>query len=260
MINTFHSSYNPPPVPPRAGYKKAQPSGNTPLVKFLSVMLLLLMTLTFGGFLYLFQKVNGELQWVYQEDTATLKKLQQCVNGNRAQECQILIEKVNTVMGKVSQENGTFSKFTGGPSRNGPAAHMVFLSEHNEKYKESEALRSNSLLWDKERSLLQGVQITVKRDRLTIQTPGVYFIYSQVTFSRRATKNPLKQTINRSGPKNDNKELLKSFCTLHENTEEMCTASSAGVFRLEKDQQVYVTVTDRSLVNKKYCWFGLFKL
>ncbi len=62
MINTFHSSYNlppvPPPVPPRAGYRKPQAAGNTSLVKFLSVMLLLLMIVTFGGFLYLFQKLN----------------------------------------------------------------------------------------------------------------------------------------------------------------------------------------------------------
>lgn len=60
MINTFHSSYNPPPppVPPRTGYRKPQPAVNTPLVKYLSVMLLLLMILTFGGFLYLFQKLN----------------------------------------------------------------------------------------------------------------------------------------------------------------------------------------------------------
>lgn len=59
MINTFHSSFNPPPVPPRPGPRggPALPS-NTPLVKFLSVLLLLLMIQTFGGFLYLFHRIN----------------------------------------------------------------------------------------------------------------------------------------------------------------------------------------------------------
>lgn len=59
MINTFHSSFNPPPVPPRQGHRggPALPS-NTPLVKFLSVLLLLLMIQTFGGFLYLFHAIN----------------------------------------------------------------------------------------------------------------------------------------------------------------------------------------------------------
>lgn len=58
-INTFHSSFNPPPVPPRSGHRggPALPS-NTPLVKFLSVLLLLLMIQTFGGFLYLFHRIN----------------------------------------------------------------------------------------------------------------------------------------------------------------------------------------------------------
>lgn len=60
MINTFHTSYNPPPVPPRTAYSRPLPAlpGNTPLVKFLSVMLLLLTMLTFGGFFYLFLKLN----------------------------------------------------------------------------------------------------------------------------------------------------------------------------------------------------------
>lgn len=59
MINTFHSSFNPPPIPPRPGHRggPALPS-NTPLVKFLSVLLLLLMIQTFGGFLYLFHRLN----------------------------------------------------------------------------------------------------------------------------------------------------------------------------------------------------------
>lgn len=57
-INTFHSSFNPPPVPPRSGHRGPALPSNTPLVKFLSVMLLLLMIQTFGGFLYLFHRIN----------------------------------------------------------------------------------------------------------------------------------------------------------------------------------------------------------
>ncbi|XP_016423425.1 CD40 ligand-like [Sinocyclocheilus rhinocerous] len=263
MINTFHSSYNPPPVPPRAGYSKRQPAGNSPLVKFLSVMLLLLMILTFGGFLCLFQKLNMLLQGSYYEDMTSLQRLQDCADSSMGEdsmtECGKLMEKYKTVMAKVSQANEKLSKLTGGPHFIGPAAHMTALSEHKDK--NSDFLKSNSLLWDKEQSLLQDVRLSTKRDKLTIRYPGIYFIYSQVTFSKHSTSFGLKQSIRSIEPKKQEvKELLKSFCSLDPNASNLCTASLAGVFRLEKDQQLYVTVANTSLVNRDSCSFGLFKL
>ncbi len=103
--------------------------------------------------------------------------------------------------------------------------------------------------------------ISKERDKLTIQYPGIYFIYSQVTFSRNSPLSSLKQSIRSTVPKkHQGKELLKSFCSLKPNTQNLCTASVVGVFHLEKDQQLYVTVTNTSLVNRDSCNFGLFKL
>ncbi|XP_051716468.1 CD40 ligand isoform X1 [Ctenopharyngodon idella] len=260
MINTFHSSYNPPPVPPRAGYSKPQPPGNTPMVKFLSVMLLLLMILTFGGFLYLFQKLNvQELRGSYPAD---LLRLENCVNDKLGEdsvaECGQLIEKYKDVIAKVSQANEKVSKLTGGPSFNGPAAYMVLLNQHKDT--NSEFQRSNYLLWDRDDSLLQDVGLNSKRDMLIIHYPGIYFIYSQVTFSKHS-KSALMQAVRSPEPtKEKDKELLKSFCSLNPSKPNLCTASLVGVFRLQKDQQLYVTVTNTSLVNRDSCSFGLFKL
>uniref|UniRef100_A0A672PN41 THD domain-containing protein n=1 Tax=Sinocyclocheilus grahami TaxID=75366 RepID=A0A672PN41_SINGR len=151
------------------------------------------------------------------------------------------------------------SKLTGGPHFIGPAAHMTALSENKDK--NSDFLKSNNLLWDEEHSLLQDVQFSTKRDKLTIRYPGIYFIYSQVTFSKHSTSFGLKQSIRSIEPnKQEVKELLKSFCSLDPNTSNLCTASLAGVFRLEKDQQLYVTVANTSLVNRDSCSFGLYKL
>ncbi|XP_016306497.1 CD40 ligand-like [Sinocyclocheilus anshuiensis] len=263
MINTFHSSYNPPPVPPRAGYSKRQPAGNSPLVKFLSMMLLLLTILTFGGFLCLFQKLNMQLQGSYYEDMTSLQRLQDCADSSKGEdsmtECGKLMEKYKTVIAKVSQANEKLSKLTGGPHFIGPAAHMTALSEHKDK--NSDFLKSNSLLWDEEHSLLQDVRLSTKRDKLTIRYPGIYFIYSQVTFSKHSTSFGLKQSIRSIEPKKQEvKELLKSFCSLDPNASNLCTASLAGVFRLEKDQQLYITVANTSLVNRDSCSFGLFQL
>ncbi|XP_016413681.1 uncharacterized protein LOC107744511 isoform X2 [Sinocyclocheilus rhinocerous] len=258
MINTFHTSYNPPPVPPRAGYSKPRPVGNTSLVKFLSVMLLLLMILTFGGFLYLFQKLNM-LQDSYHEDIS-LQRLQDCADSSMGEdsmtECGKLMERYKVVIAKVSQANEKLSKLTGGPHFIGPAAHMTALTEHKDKT--SDFLKTSSLLWDEEHSLLQDVRLSNKRDKLTIQYPGIYLIYSQVTFSKNSPLSSLKQSIRSTVQQG--KELLKSFCSLNPNPPNLCTASLAGVFHLEKDQQIYVTVTNTSLVNRDSCSFGLFKL
>lgn len=119
---------------------------------------------------------------------------------------------------------------------------------------------SNNLLWDLEHSMLQEVQLSRKKDMLIIQKPGIYFIYSQVTFSKQS-KNALKQAIKITEPKEPkDKELLKAFCSLNNSTSNLCTASLAGVFQLQKDQQLYVTVTNKSLLNRDSCSFGLFKL
>lgn len=124
----------------------------------------------------------------------------------------------------------------------------------------SEYLRSNYLLWDREDSLLQDVGLNSKRNMLIINNPGIYFIYSQVTFSRHS-KNALMQAVKSLGPKKEkDKELIKSFCSLNPSKPDLCTASLVGVFPLQKDQQVYVTVTNTSLVNRDSCSFGLFKL
>ncbi|KAG1929223.1 CD40 ligand [Pimephales promelas] len=155
MINTFHSSYNPPPVPPRAGYSKPQPVGNTALVKILSVILLMLMMLTFGGFVYMFKKLNLlQLHGSYHEDGTDLLRLEDCLKDkfgeNSEAECRELISVI-----------------------------------------------------EKE------VQLSSKGDMLIIQKPGIYFIYSQVTFSKQS-KGALKQAIRVTGPeKQEDKELLK---------------------------------------------------
>ncbi|XP_065126187.2 CD40 ligand isoform X2 [Paramisgurnus dabryanus] len=216
MINTFHTSYNPPPVPPRAGYTRPPLPSNTPLVKFLSVMLLLLMMLTFGGFLYLFQKLN----------VATSTSPQQAARIAEASHYKR------------------------------PAAHMYRLKERVPK---DGRFPNQQLVWDEEHSLLNAVRST--GDTLIIPHPGLYFIYSHVTFSRSSSSS-LKQGIWSKLPNKDNDdvEILKSYCSLNPSKEDLCTASLSGVIRLQEGQQLYVKVTNTSLLNKNSCSFGLFKI
>ncbi|XP_017328906.1 CD40 ligand [Ictalurus punctatus] len=257
MINTFHSSFNPPPVPPRQGHRggPALPS-NTPLVKFLSVLLLLLMIQTFGGFLYLFHAINRLQDRLNDNEISTLKQLQQCAENNLNSEdlqyCSKIVENYKTVIKKVSQTEGRVALLTETGSSTIPQARMVLGSNSQTEVRD----QSNTLLWDLNFSVKEKISLSTS-GVLTIRYPGYYLIQSQVTFSKAHEKAPLKQTI-----WTKNSKLLESYCSLPRNSAipDLCTSSQTGVFRLEKDQTLFLNVTDRHLVHSDSTTFGLFRL
>ncbi|MCI4379981.1 hypothetical protein PGIGA_G00234640 [Pangasianodon gigas] len=262
MINTFHSSFNPPPVPPRPGHRggPALPS-NTPLVKFLSVLLLLLMIQTFGGFLYLFHRINTLQDRRNDNEISTLKQLQQCADNLEYENvpyCNKLVENFKTVIKKVSQAEGRVALLIETGSSTTPQASMVLSQTSQSKARN----QSNTLLWDGSHSVMDKISLSTS-GALTIHYPGYYLIQSKVTFSKAHEKATLGQAIWTQNTKVGNPtKLLESFCSLprHSTIPDLCTASQTGVFRLEKGQMLFVNVTDRHLVHLDSTTFGLFRL
>ncbi|KAF4091328.1 hypothetical protein AMELA_G00035700 [Ameiurus melas] len=256
MINTFHSSFNPPPVPPRQGHR-GQPAlpSNTPLVKFLLVLLLLLMIQMFGGFLYLFHSINTLQDRLNDKEISTLKQLQQCAEKNLDSEdlqyCSKIVENYKTVIKKVSQTEGRVALLIETGSFTIPQARMI-LGPSKPEVRD----QSNTLLWDLSHSVMEKISLSTS-GVLTIRYPGYYLIQSQVTFSKAHEKAPLKQTI-----WTKNSKLLESFCSLPRNSAipDLCTTSQTGVFRLEKGQTLFLNVTDRRFVHLDSTTFGLFRL
>lgn len=120
----------------------------------------------------------------------------------------------------------------------------------------------NTLVWDSTHSVLEKISLK-SSGALTIHYPGYYLIQSQVTFTKAHEKAVLRQTIWTQKTKTEEPvQLLASFCSLPRSSAipDMCTASQTGVFRLEKDQMVFVNVTDRGLVHSDFTTFGLFML
>ncbi|KAG7329190.1 hypothetical protein KOW79_007364 [Hemibagrus wyckioides] len=259
-INTFHSSFNPPPVPPRQGHRggPALPS-NTPLVKFISVLLLLLMILMFGGFIYLFHRISTLQDRRSDNEISALKQLQQCGENNLASEdlqyCSHLMGLYKSVLKRVSEAEGRAALLTETGSFTIPQARLV-LSEPEEKD------HSNTLVWSKSLSMLEKITLSIS-GVLTIQYPGYYLIQSQVAFSKAHEKASLYQAIWTQKAKGEMaNQLLQSYCSLPRGSAipDLCTASQTGVFRLEKGQTLFVNVTDKSLVNRRSTTFGLFRL
>ncbi|TSS60355.1 CD40 ligand [Bagarius yarrelli] len=256
-INTYHSSFNPPPVPPRPGHRGGPVlASNTPLVKFISVVLLLLMIQTFGGFIYLFHKISTLQDRRYDNEISALKQLQQCAETNPAsddiQYCSKLMELYRIVLKKVSTAEGRVAFLMETGSYTIPQARLVSNKDMGQ---------SNTLLWSTSHSVLDKVSLSMS-GVLTIQYPGYYLIQSHVTFSKAHAKDPLKQVILSQKTGKRPSELLRSFCSLPSGNTipSLCTTSETAVFRLEKGERLFVNVTDKQLVNMEFTTFGLFRL
>ncbi|KAI1898068.1 hypothetical protein AGOR_G00068530 [Albula goreensis] len=206
MINTYHTSLPPPPIPPRPGHHQPPSGRSTPFLWFLSVIMVLQMGVTFGGFIYLFRKTNmlqSEFLRRGYDDLVVLKRLQECHEGsldsNSLLDCGKILEKYKAIMSKVSQVSGK-----------GAVAHMV-----PERPGKSSQSTGKTLRWNKEHSLLVQVTYMSTPGALSINVPGDYYIYSQVTFSKTHPKAPLSQCIvQRKASMADEKVLLRTFVSL----------------------------------------------
>ncbi|KAG9272660.1 tumor necrosis factor ligand superfamily member 6-like isoform X1 [Astyanax mexicanus] len=266
MINTFHTSYNhgpvpppgpppgPPPVPPRQGYRGPVLPTNTSLVKFLSVMMLLLMILTFGGFFYMFHRLNVQVEFnmcmASRLDRLTPEQRENC------------LKLVGNSWG--TGQDGKVAFLSGRGFYTLPAARLV-LTKKTPGIKVKDQL--NTLYWDQNHSMTKKINLN-SDGSFTVEQPGYYYIYSQVSFSKGHPKVPLRQTLWTRKPDKDKKqeadwkELLMSYCSLPQSSpvSNVCTASQAGVFELQKNQQLRVNVTSSDLVNEESTTLGLFKL
>ncbi|XP_031443132.1 CD40 ligand isoform X2 [Clupea harengus] len=279
MINTYHTSLPPPPVPPRMVHGRPEPRQHTGLLWFLSVVLVLHMMLTFGGFVYLFDKGDqashweGEFHEKYLDDFLILKRLQRCddddLDDQSLLDCKQLLDKFRNVMAKASKTEGRVAMLTGEHYR-GAVAHMPVKT--SSKPCTATDNQACALEWNSDHSTKANVD-TAGDSRLSIKHSGYYYVYSQVTFSVKNSKAAPTNTIRHVKWKNSVKlfskkveleesdeVLLRAYCP--SNLSSQCTASQGGVFKLEKDEQLYVQVTDLSWVN--YDWnatfFGLYKL
>ncbi|XP_064206709.1 CD40 ligand-like [Anguilla rostrata] len=261
MINTYSSNLPPPPVPPRPGTQSSMRNWTRSRshVRFLCAAFVVQTVVTIALFLYLFQRIDAasnENNSTFNNDLIVLKRLEECesnsLDSGSLLDCSKVLQKFQGIISKLSQIEGKAWGLSapGTPSGTEARAQMTIMASSGQ-----------TLKWNPDYSMLKNVEYYTRSRSLQIRVPGYYFVYSQVTFSKAHPKTPLAQFVMRrrsSAERAGEDLLLKAFCSPGSN--DLCTSYQAGMFRLEEGQQLYVNVTDSSLVNFEVTTttFGLF--
>ncbi|XP_041358931.1 tumor necrosis factor ligand superfamily member 6-like [Gigantopelta aegis] len=129
----------------------------------------------------------------------------------------------------------------------------------------------NSWMKDEPLSYFRGVDL--QHDRLIITNSGLYYVYSQIYFkilTGNGVKLPklLGHQVHRysvSGPNDGKEKLLQTVHTCAERTNRdiyIHTSYVGGIFQLNRNDQLYVTVSNASLIDRdpRLSFFGIFKL
>ncbi|XP_076005067.1 CD40 ligand [Genypterus blacodes] len=235
MINTYHTSMAPPPIPPRMnrypflipapepsrGYSKA-------LLRFLAAVVLLHFLLSLGGFVYL-----------------------------------LLVPRKGTNSTSIASKKGN------NPSDEGKVAFHTSERERGSDramarmtvMKHSNQTESGYLQWNMAHSSLRDIYY-YKKSWLTVELAGDYFISSRVTFSKGKPEQPLISWVKlRKYKEAKEEDVMKAYCSLGSRSQ-VCTASQGEMITLEKGNQLSVWVEDLSQVDYdvKATTFGMHRL
>lgn len=243
MINTYHSSAAPPPVPPRlhSSHQGPQPvlipttmlpqGPSRTLLRVMMAVVLLNLLMSILGFLYLYLYKTG-------------KPLapQEMPSPSTGAGPEVLMLK---------QDSNHITK---------RELHKAFAQVVVETPSQPQSPQSGHLKWDKKFSRFSHPYINYYNSSwLTIELPGYYFVYSRVTFSKSHPTLPLtNKVMMRKSKDNEEKIIMQAFCST---VLSLCTATAEEVIKLEKGNQLSVWTEDLSLVRYDSATaFGLFHL
>ncbi|XP_072286573.1 CD40 ligand [Pyxicephalus adspersus] len=278
MINTF--SQSPPMYPTQQGSLLSV----VKIVLWIFTICVLghiIGTCTFGVYFHTrLDKIQEIVE--FNDDYVFLRKIQKCLKRESVDptllNCKEVIARFRSLISEVTQydqpgeihEKPTDEKEISvlaprigeepNTSKKVPAVAIHLVGDKVNSNKEV-------LQWQEKGYLSTRNEITYTSGKLRIETSGVYYIYSQVSFCVNLTqfqKAPFVQYIYLKRPYETDKPLLKGAntfvsssanCALH-------TTQLGAVFTFRKNDFVFVNVTDPSCVNysPEYTYFGMFKL
>lgn len=124
-----------------------------------------------------------------------------------------------------------------------------------------------ALRWKEKGYLTTKSEISYTNEKLRVQSPGVYYVYSQVSYSADSTqipKAPFVQYIYMKREHETERLLLKGANTFVSGPaiSDLHSSQVGAVFTFKKDDFIFVNVTDPSRIDysPEYTYFGMFKL
>ncbi|XP_006874767.1 PREDICTED: CD40 ligand isoform X1 [Chrysochloris asiatica] len=237
---------------------------------FMYLLTIFLITQMIGSALfavYLHRKLDKiEDEMNLHEDYVFIKKIQKCSKGKGSLSllnCEEIKSQLEDIVKKIirneeaNKKEKTF-EMQKGDQEPQIAAHVI-----------SDASSKTSVLqWAEKGYYTMStnlVELKYKK-QLTVQRPGLYYIYAQVTFcsNREAPRQmPFVASLCLKSPTESERILLRAAST-HSNSKP-CVQQSihlGGVFELQRDASLFVNVTDPSQVSHGtgFTSFGLLKL
>ncbi|XP_020779221.1 CD40 ligand [Boleophthalmus pectinirostris] len=240
MINTYHSSVAPPPVPPRLHNSRKGPQpvlipttmlpqGHSRTVMcFMVTVVLFNLLLSILGFIYLY------------------------TNGIPQRKQDMPVSSAEAKFSMQEQHSPHVEK---------RESHRVFARMKFQRPTTPHRPQRGHLKWDLKHSQYSQPYINYYNSSwLTIEKPGDYFVYSRVTFSKSHSSIPLtNRVLWRKTTTDKPKSIMDAFCLT---ISTLCTATAEDVIKLERGNQLSIWTEDISLVryDETATAFGLYNL
>ncbi|XP_066435985.1 CD40 ligand [Eleutherodactylus coqui] len=277
MINSYNQS---PPEDP----SRLKPSSSTMKMSLwiftLSVFAQVVGVCIFG--VYFHTKVDKiEKEISYHDDYIFLRKIQKCMKEDNVDSsllsCQEVLRQLSALITEITENTSGKKpeKLTDTKEISDPAPYVggrdvtlkkeVVAAIHLVGDKPNSI--KDALRWKEKGYLTTKSEISYINGQLRVEMPGVYYVYSQVSFSSNSAqflKAPFVQYIYMKRPHETERLLLKGANTFLSQPERSDLHSSqvGGVFTLKKNDSIFVNVTDPSLIDysPEFTYFGMFKL
>ncbi|KAM4019841.1 CD40 ligand isoform 2-T2 [Anomaloglossus baeobatrachus] len=277
MIDSYNQS---PPADPSRQKSSSSIMKMSLWIFIISVFAQIVGICIFG--VYFYMKVD-KIQEVMDlnEDYLFLRRIQKCIKGGNVDSsllsCKEVLERCRSLISQINQlgpSGETSAKLTDGNEKSSPipyvggeditlkkgviAIHLVGDRSNSTK----EALR-----WKEKGYLTTKSEVSYTNGKIRVETPGVYYVYSQVSFTAdpmQFPKAPFVHYIYMKRSHETERLLLKganSIVTQPANSN-LHSSQVGAIFTFKKNDFIFVNVTDQTRIDysPEFTYFGMFKL
>ncbi|XP_075116353.1 CD40 ligand [Leptodactylus fuscus] len=278
MINSYNQS---PPADPSRLRSPSYIMKISLWIFILSVFAQIVGLCIFGVYFHKrIDKIDGEMD--LNEDYLFIRRIQKCMKGDDIDptllNCKEVLDKFRKLISQISQTKPSGEepeKLTGVKEVASPLPYVG----GNDVTSKKEVIRAihlvgdssdstkDALRWKEMGYLTTKSEISYTNGKFRVETPGVYYVYSQVSFTADSTqfpKAPFVQYIYMKRLHETERLLLKGANSISSQpaSSNLHSSQVGAAFTLKKNDILFLNVTDPSCIDysPEFTFFGMFKL